>query len=338
MRIFKLFLLLSLVVWAEFKLDVSNENTYFYKEVANVFAKPLYRSINSSSFEDMNGSEMSVKMKESIEAFLPIYLNTKSPLCTNHKNYPTIEIQRFFKVLNKYIEFLEFKHKDKKIYTILEKRLSDAYDCIQNASSILDLLFGMSYYENILDFSKCNHRISSQLVRTKCDNTKMRLLLEKYNVPNQEYFFKVLEEERKQNINSMIEAIKEEGISKKNIDIFFEKFTKYTQYYYVKYGKKLKDTVKANSSESLDEYKTYIDTEFTSMQSVESIAKTFLSNTLVKIQKLLSIEDKYYGNIIDYRLKSMSLLMFTGYGSTYQQYQNFLIHYNERLKSCHQND
>lgn len=338
MKIIKLLLLLTFGLWADFKLDIPNENEEFYKEVASVFVQPLYRPINTSRFEDMNGTEMSFEMKESIEAFLPIYLSTKSPLCKNYKNYPTTEIQRFFKVLNKYMDLLEFEHRDNEIYEILDKRLSDAYDCIQNASSRLNLLFGMSYYENILYIKKCNNQTSKTLIRKKCDNNQMRTLLEKYNVPKVKYFFDVLEEDRKQTVNTMLEAIKEEGISQKNLEVFSEEFTKYTQHYYMKYSKKLRDTVTDDSYEALDDYNNYIDIEFESIQSVETIAKTILSHLSFEIQKLLSLDNKHYGYMIDYRVKTMTLLIFTGLGRDYAQYQKFLKNYDELLKSCPHND
>ncbi len=338
MKIIKLLLLFTFGLWADFKLDIPNENEEFYKEVASVFVQPLYRPINTSRFEDMNGTEMSFEMKESIEAFLPIYLSTKSPLCKNHENYPTTEIQRFFKVLNKYMDFLEFEHRDKEIYEILDKRLSDAYDCIQNASSLLDLLFGMSYYEKILYVTKCNDRTSRVLIRKKCDNTQMRTLLEKYNVPKAEHFFDALEEDRKQNVNTMLAAIKEEGISQKNLEVFSEEFTKHTQNYYMKYSKKLRDTVNDDSHEALDDYKNYINMEFESIQSVETITKTILSHLSLEIQKLLSLDNKHYGYIIDYRVKTMTLLIFTGLGGNYARYQKFLKNYDELLKSCPHND
>ena len=338
MKIIKLFLLLSFGLWAEQNFVISNENNnIFYKEVSRVFVKPLYQPINSARFEDMNASDMSLEMRESIEEFLPIYLNTQSPLRKRNKDYPSIAIKRFFKVLNKYMAFLEFKHQNQEIYTILDKRLSDAHDSIQQASSILDLLYGMSYYENILYISKCNNGISRQLVRRKCDNN-MRILVEKYHIPNKEYFFKVIEEERKQNVNTMLEAIREEGVSQKNLEKFSVEFTKYTQYYYMKYSQKLRDIVKDDSYESLDDYENYMNMELENMRSIKDITKTVLSNILVEGQKLLSIEDKYYGNLIDYQVKTMSVLLFTGLGETYQRYQSFLTNYNKFLKSCPQNN
>lgn len=88
MKILKLFLLVTFVLWADFKLDIPNDNEQFYKKVASVFVQPLYRPINTARFEDIHGTEMSLEIRQSIEEFLPIYLSTKSPLCKNYdKNY-----------------------------------------------------------------------------------------------------------------------------------------------------------------------------------------------------------------------------------------------------------
>jgi len=337
MNIVKLFLLFTFVLWSDFKSDIPN-NEQFYKEVANVFVQPLYRPINTARFEDMNGTDMSFEMRQSIEEFLPIYLSTKAPLCKDNDNYPTTEIQRFFKVLNKYMAILEFEKRDAEIYEILDKRLSDAHNCIQNATSVLELLYGMVYYENALYIISCKNKVSRQLPRKICDNSKMKTLLYKYNVPDKEYFFAVLQKNRKRDVDMMLSEMKKGGIPSSNLEVLSAEIKRLTEHYYIKYGKKLKNTVVDGSYESLDEYDNYINKELESMQSVNSVAKTILSNISLKIQKSLSINNRYYGNMIDNHVKTMALLMFSSLGNTYVRYQNFLRNYNKLLKSCPQND
>jgi len=332
MKIIKLFLLLSLGLCANISVNTNNE--IFYEEVRKVFTQPLYRPINTARFEDMNGTEMSLEMRESIEKFLPIYLNSQSPLSKRYQDYPDVEIKRFFKVLNKYMAFLEFEHRDNEIYKILDKRLSDAHDSIQNASSLLDLLYGMSYYEDTLYATECNNKTSSVSIRKQCDSNQMRTLLQKYKVPLKEYFFDVLEKDRKQSVNIMLEAIKEEKISEENLERLSAEFTQYTRHYYMKYSKKLRDTVIDDYDEVLGDYEEYIDMEFESVQSISAMAQTFLSMQSLAIQKLLSIDNKHYGYIIDYRVKIMTLLMFSGLDGTYSRYQKFLKNYDELLKGC----
>ena len=325
MKILRLFLLFTFGLWADFKLDISNDvnvsnNKEFYKEVATVFVQPLYRPINTAKFEEMNASEMSLEMKESIEEFLPIYLSTQSPLCKRNKDYPTTEIQRFFKVLNKYIGVLQFENKDKEIYEIFNKRLSDASDCIKDASSLLDLLFGMVYYDGILDEKKY---INSQII----------MLLQKYNLPKKEYFFDILEKERKQGVDIVLKAMSEDSVSHKDSQEFTIQLNKYTQFYYAKYGAKLRDTVQDDSYEAVDEYEDYIDTEFQSIQKVSTMVKMISSRFLLKIQNTFSMEKKSYENISDHHSKTVTLLMFMSLADTYSRYLQFLQDYNKLLNS-----
>ena len=325
MKIVKLFLVLTFSLWSDFKLDISNDvnvsnNKKFYKEVATVFVQPLYRPINTAKFEEMNASEMSLEMRESIEEFLPIYLSTESPLCKRNKDYPTTEIQRFFKVLNKYIGVLKFENKNKEIYEIFNKRLSDASDCIKNASSLLDLLSGMVYYDGILDENKY---IDSQII----------MLLQKYNLPKKEYFFDLLEKERKQGVDIVLEAMSEGGVSNKDLQESSIQFNKYTQYYYKKYGTKLRDTVQDDSYEEVDEYENYIDTEFQSIQKVSTMVKIILSRFLLKIQNTFSMEKKSYETLADHHAKTVTLLMFMSLADTYRRYLQFLQDYNKLLNS-----
>ena len=335
MKIIKLFLLLCLGVWADSKLDISNPNNEnFYTQVAYVFVQPLYQPINTARFEDMNGTEMSQEMRQSIKEFLPIYLSTESPLCKHDDNYPTTEIQRFFKVLNKYMDILKFEKRDEEIYEIIDKRLSDAHNCIQNATSILELQYGMAYYENTLYITTCKDKVSRRLPRTICENSQIKDLFHKYNVPGKDYFFEVLQKNRKEDVNMLLSEIKEGGISSNNLEMLSTEIKRLTKYYYIKYGEKLKSTVVDDSYESLDEYDDYINKEFESIGSVNSIVKTILSNILLKIQKLLFITNKYYGNIIDNHVKTMALFMFSSLGNTYVRYQNFLTNYDKLLKSC----
>ena len=270
MKIIKLLLLLTFALWSDFKLDIPN-NKEFYKEVSRVFVQPLYRPINTAKFEEMNASAMSLEMRESIEAFFPIYLSTQSPLSERNKDYPTTEIQRFFKVLNKYIGVLELENRDKEIHQIFNKRLSDAHDCMKNASSLLDLQYAIVYYNDILD-------------ERKCVNSQMKTLLQNYNLPNKEYFFDALEMDRKQGVTVAVDAMREGNISINDLEEFTRQFNKKTQYYYAKYGEKLRDAVHDGSHEALNEYQDYIDMEFESTEKVSTIAKMTLSYLFLKIQ------------------------------------------------------
>ena len=164
MKIIKLFLLLCLGVWADFKLNVLNDvnisgdkKTLFIKEIRKSFDHTQYKfDTNITKINDIQNVHKKEKLLEVLETLFPIYLEDKNPLSMldysmySNKRYPMIEVAKFLQLATLYIN--EFNTGDVS-NRLLKKTLvsiSQVRKEMESVSSYMRvLLLEQSFLENI---------------------------------------------------------------------------------------------------------------------------------------------------------------------------------------------
>ena len=326
MKIIKLFLLLSLGLWSEFKLDIPQD-------------------INVSQLENIveNGWNNSNKTLNNLivsyaERMMPeILKKIKKPILhgivTSDNPFPPVRI-----LLNKddyifivsYIKYLEKMgqiNKSKELYILLFEGMGSIKDksiltvlfYIVNEKIVTDsLLNGINNYRYTSKIkSELEEKIQGQLILnyTKYDDA---IEYEKKNVlkMTKTRFFRTPEEDSVGYIKLMTEVY---DVLEENLNVYFRKMVI-----------AINTTIKEKSERAINQFNIYIKEEKEIHMSFSNETMFALSTGKIKIKNFLGLENKTYGYMSKFTGKTIALIAIPKVGSTPLEFVK-LVEKNKKL-------
>jgi len=224
MKIIKLFLLFSLGLWADLKLDVNSnidafedQETSFIKEIRKNFDHTQYRfDANITKISDIKDTQKKEKLLEILQSLFSIYLEEKNPLSMidydvyseTNKHYPLVRITKFLELTALYINEFNEEHVSS---LLLEKTLfsiNQTKENIESASLYTQALFLEQYF----------------LKNMECKSTKIETILIE-NTRINIGWDRILKKEKNKFIQSLMHQIRTSVVKNTEIklDIYMAK-------------------------------------------------------------------------------------------------------------------
>lgn len=289
MKIIKLFLLLSLGLWAEFKLDIPNEINF--EQVQYIIA---------NGWNDKNETLNTFIIKHG-EAVMPEAIQRiKKPLIYAEPNkndiFPTPELllsrDDYFFILA-YIKYLEYKGElDVALNTYIQilKGLNNTGD-----NSLLNLILHLAIEEITITGlnESLNKNIFSQHMKTKLKSEiKDFLILDTKDIL-------IAIEGEKESILKAIAISLATETSAKDVSYEYKKYTLETHDHWKKYSilyfDRMKSAMKHKAPNPLKEFELFIDKEKEEHDSLKNKILFFLSSSKAKIKNFILIGNESYG-------------------------------------------
>ncbi len=317
MKIIKLFFLLCLWAWADFKLDVPKTINVTQLEA---IVKNGWNEDNKT-FNDLivsNAERVMPEILEKIKKPFEKKKNTKE----NYLLAPKINLRRedywFIVAYTKYLEVDGNIDKSLKLNIEILKGLKNIED-----TSMLSVIYSLVVEEIVRDGL-------SQLLTTRKELKNTILFKEIPHLLTLETsaFFTAMKRERDVLLNiDLYRNTKEKYLAQevgKNYKFFIEDIQKYIKIYQNSFYQKMFDAMKKETPEAIDIYeKEMIKMRKSHTSNINSIH--FLASTLwIKIKSLLGVEIKDFGYASQYIAHSLVFVAMPKLTLTYKDYLNHI--------------
>ncbi|NOR55587.1 MAG: hypothetical protein GQ531_05210 [Sulfurovum sp.] len=324
MKIIKLFLLFSLVLWADFKLDVP-ENIY-PSQLDNIVA---------NGWSDSNAS-LNRLIVTTAKSVMPVMLEKmKQPvlkgIVTKEEPFPIANIvlskddYLFIVAYIKYLEHNKEIDEAKKLYLELYEGLSSIED-----KSFLALLFRMVEEKvvtvGLIEGLEKNHYSKAM---------KQELSRKIHPLLDYEDYYDAIEYEKK----SIMEMVKVTLLTKnkdttveenKLMEEVYYSFGIYVNMYFEKMMEANRVSMQENNKKALDSYSLYMEKEREEHMSLGNQIFFASSGLMVKMKSLLSISTESYGFFAEFMGKTNALVAIPLISSTSLDYVD-LVEKNTKL-------
>lgn len=328
MKIIKIFLLLCVGLWAEFKLDIPN--TIDVSQLENIVKNGWNDS--NKSLNEFIVSNVERVMPEVLEKIKKPVLKVK-PSKSEPFPVPKLLLHRYdYWLIVSYCRYLEYSGENNEALNLYVKMLNGFNEIVDK--SMLSVIFRMTTESMVvtrITYGVKNEYYSESIKVDLKNKLENKLLLD-YDT-----YFISIEKEKQFVLDathlSFFDKAEEESIGYNNLmNAAYKSLKNHIDKYFLKMTNALQISMKNNNNIAVNDFGKYMENEKEEHITVINNIHFFLSSVLVKIRSLLKLggQDKSYTT--EYMGKTTALVAMPLIKSTYLDYVDFIEKNKNLLK------